>query len=236
MARFALAASCLVLLAVGSASADGGSGTYTSAASTYYFNLFNGGATAWQYFVVVGTPETRFVGGGTSNEGSARCVPEQPDGLANEMECGPMSATVLPPNGHLGFVAILSAAPPCGAPFQLYASSTGSLPFDRVGDAIFAGSCTAGQPRATTPPSLHGVPAVGRTLTATAPTWSVQPTRVSFQWQLCSAQGCVRIKGATRLTLRLTARMARHSVRITSVATFDGRTVESFSRRITVRT
>jgi hypothetical protein len=235
MARFALAAACLALFPVGFASADGGSGTYTSAASTYYFNLFNGGPAAWQYFVVVGSPDTRFVGGGTTNESSARCVPEQPDGLANEMECGPMSATVLPPNAHLGFVAILSAAPACGASFQLYASSTGTLPFSRVGDAAFAGSCTATEPRATSPARLRGVPVVGRTLTATAPTWSVEPTRAAFQWQLCSAKGCAPIAGATRLTLRLTTRMARRSVRIATVATFDGRTVQSFSKRITVR-
>ena len=132
---------CVTLVSVASAgAADGGSGTYTSTAGTYDFDVFNGGSTAWQYFVVVGTAATRFVGGTTGNEGSARCVVGQPDGQANEIECGPVSTSVIPPSGHIAFVATLSAFPGCGAPFQLYVSSAGA-PFSRVGDATFSGSC-----------------------------------------------------------------------------------------------
>lgn len=215
---------------------DGGSGTYTSTGQTYFFNLFNSGTTAWQYFILVGTPSTRFVGGTTGNEGSARCVVGQPDGLANEIECGsPASATVVPATGHIPFVATLSAFPECGAPFQLYAGSTGTLPFSRVGDATFSGSCAAAAPRAVAPPSVHGVPTVGHTLTATAPTWSATPTRVTYQWQLCTHTRCGPIKGATGLKLKLTRRTAGHSVRIASIATFDGRQAESVSRRIAIR-
>jgi hypothetical protein len=232
----AVAAASLVL--VGSAAAapmDGGSGTYTSTAATYDFNLFNSGPAAWQYFIVVGTADTRFVGGTTGNESSARCVVGQPDGQANEIECGPMSTTVIPPSGHIAFVATLSAFPVCGAPFQLYASSTGTLPFSRVGDATFSGSCAAAPPQALTPPSLEGVPAAGHTLTARAPTWSSTPTSVTYQWQLCTAASCIPIKGATRLTLKLPKRTSGHSVRIASTATFDGHIVESFSKRIAIR-
>src|SRR5665213_519210 len=97
--RAAVAATCLAfVLVAASAAAEGGSGTYTSSAGTYYFNLFNGGPAAWQYFILVGSANTRFVGGATSAEASARCVPGQPDGQPNEIECGPMSATVIPPN------------------------------------------------------------------------------------------------------------------------------------------
>jgi hypothetical protein len=75
LVRVTGAAVCLLLVSVAAAGAmDGGSGTYTSTAGTYDFNLFNGGTTAWQYFIVVGTAATRFVGGTTGNEGSARCV------------------------------------------------------------------------------------------------------------------------------------------------------------------
>jgi hypothetical protein len=146
-----------------------------------------------------------------------------------------MSVSVIPPTGHLAFVATLSAFPECGAPFQLYASSTGTLPFSRIGDATFSGSCAAGSQRALTTSSVHGVPRVGRTLTATAPTWSTTPTSVAYQWQLCTAKGCIPIKSATHLTLRLTKRTAGHTVRIASVATFDSRHVESVSKRIAVR-
>jgi hypothetical protein len=236
--RLGAAVAAASLVFVGSAAAaptDAGSGTYTSTAATYDFNLFNGGPTAWQYFIVVGTDDMRFVGGTTGNESSARCVVGQPDGQANEIECGPVSTSIIPPSGHLAFVATLSAFPMCGAPFQLYASSTGTLPFSRVGDAIFSGSCAATPPQVLTPPSLGGVPAPGRTLTARAPTWSVTPTRVTYQWQLCTVASCTAIKGATRLTLKLTKRTAGHTVRIASIATFDGHSVETFSKRIAIR-
>jgi hypothetical protein len=226
----------LVLIGVpAAAAADGGSGTYTATGQTYFFNLFNSGTTAWQYFILVGAPGTRFVGGTTGNEGSARCLVGQPDGLPNEIECGSMFVTVIPPSGHVPFVATLSAFPACGAPFQLYASSTGTPPFSRVGDATFSGSCAAVPPRVVTPPSLHGIPVVGRTLTATAPTWSETPTRVTYRWQLCTPTGCAPIKGATRLKLKLTKRTTGHTVRIASIATFDSLQVESVSKRIAIR-
>jgi hypothetical protein len=234
--RVAVVAVCLAFVWVGTAAAgDGGSGTYTSTGRTYDFNLFNGGTTAWQYFILVGTSGTRFVGGTTGNEGSARCAVGQPDAQANEIECGPVSASVIPPSGHIGFVATLSAFPDCGAVFQLYVSSTGTPPFSRVGDATFSGSCVAVPPGLVTPPSLHGVPTVGRTLTASAPTWNATPTRVTYQWQLCTQTGCDPIKSATRLTLKLTKHMAGHTVRIASIATFASRTVETVSKRIAVR-
>ena len=233
--RVAVATACLALVCTSAASAaDGGSGTYTSTGRTYDFNLFNGGTTSWQYFVLVGPSGTRFVGGTTSNESSARCVVGQPDGQPNEIECGPVSANVIPPTGHIGFVATLSAFPECGAPFELSVSSTGTPPFSRVGDAISSGSCTTRLPEAVRPPTLHGTPTVGRTLTATAPTWSTTPTRVTYQWQLCTKAGCGPIKSATRRTLKLTQRMAGHTVRIIATATFDDRQVESVSKRIAI--
>jgi hypothetical protein len=80
------------------------------------------------------------------------------------------------------------------------------------------------------------VPTVGRTLTATAPTWSATPTRVTYQWQLCVRTRCLPIKGATGLKLKLTKGIAGHSVRIASTAAFDGLQIESVSKRIAIRT
>jgi hypothetical protein len=234
--RVVVATACLALVCTSAASAaDGGSGTYTSTGPTYDFNLFNGGTTSWQYFILVGPPGTRFVGGTTANESSARCVVGQPDGQANEIECGPVSANVIPPTGHIGFVATLSAFPDCGAPFELSVNSTGTPPFSRVGDATLSGSCTTLRPEAVTPPTLHGARTVGRTLTATAPTWSTTPTQITYQWQLCTKAGCGPIRSATRLKLKLTRRTAGHSVRIVATATFDGLKVESVSKRIAIR-
>ena len=59
--RVRLAGVLVVALALAgvAAAADGGSGTYTSSADTYDFNLFNAGTTIWQYFVLIGPDELR---------------------------------------------------------------------------------------------------------------------------------------------------------------------------------
>jgi hypothetical protein len=227
-------AACLALVVVGvAAAADGGSATYTASQRTYYFTLFNSGTTIWQYFVLTGPAGASFIGGTTGIENSAHCVPGQPDGVANEIECGPLT---LAAGVHLGFVATLAAPVACGAPFRLDVSSNAAASFTRVGDATLSGSCTAATPEAITPPAIHGTPAVGRTLTATPPSWSATPTRVAYRWQLCAKTGCTSITGATRLSLKLTKREARHAVRIVAIATIGGEQVESASKRITVRT
>ena len=216
--------------------ADGGSGTYTANGRTYYFALFNNGTTTWQFFSLVGPPGTVFVGGATvTGESTARCVLAQPDGTADEIECGPLSPTAAPSTAHFTFVAVLSAPVACGAPFRLEVSSTGTRPYASVGDVTYAGSCTAVKPAAVTRPAIHGTPAVGGALKASAPTWSAPPTRVAYQWQLCSAATCSAIKGATRLTLRLDKRDAGRAVRIVATATVDGVTVTSASKTVVVR-
>jgi hypothetical protein len=239
--RLTALASCGVLVlgtaataAQAGAAADGGSGTYTAFGQSYDFNLFNAGTTPWQYFYLVGPAGTSFVGGANSAESTARCVVGQPDGRTDEIECGPLSANLLPPLAHLAFVATLRAPVACGAPFELYVSSTGTPPFTRAGDLTFAGSCTA-QPRAVAPPSIHGLPTVGRTLTATPPVWSATPTRVAYQWQRCTRTRCSAIAGATRLTLTLGRRDANRAVRIVATATVDGTRITSRSGTIAVR-
>ena len=231
--RIAVAAACVALVVVGvAAAADGGSGTYTASQRTYYFTLLNNGTTIWQYFVLTGPAGTSFVGGTTGIENSAHCVAGQPDGVPNEIECGPLALAV---GVHLGFVATLAAPVACGVAFQLDVSSNAAASFTRVGDATLSGRCAAATPKATTSPAIHGTPAVGRTLTATPPTWSATPTRVAYRWQLCTKTGCASITGATKLSLKLTTRFAGHTVRIVATATFDSRQVESVSKRIAVR-
>jgi hypothetical protein len=214
------------------AAADGGSGTYTATQRTYYFTLFNSGTTAWQYFVLTGPPGASFIGGTTGIENSAHCVPGQPDGVANEIECGPLNTVM---SAHLGFVATLAAPVSCGAPFRLDVSSNAAASFIRVGDATFSGSCAAMAPGARTPPTIRGTPTVGRTLTATPPTWSETPARVAYRWQRCTKTGCASIADATKLSLKLTRREAGSAVRIVAIATFDAEQVESASKRVAVR-
>jgi hypothetical protein len=214
-------------------SADGGSGTYTATGRTYYVTLVNTGTTPWQFFFLVGPAGTVVDGGATViGESTARCVAGQPDGSPAEIECGPLAA---PPSLHFGFVVTLSAPVACGTSFQLDVSSTGVAPFTRVGDVTFAGSCASASPHVVARPTLHGTPTVGKTLTASAPIWSVPPTRVEYQWQLCTTASCSPIRGAMGLTLKLRSRDAGNSVRIVATATLDGTRVTSASRAIAVR-
>lgn len=234
-ASIAVACAGLALAYGGAAAADGGSGTYTATGQTYDFDLFNSGTAPWQYFYLVAPSGMRFIGGATAGESTAHCVVGQPNGQANEIECGPLSSNVLPPNTHALFVATLSAPGACGAPFQLDISSPEDSPFTRVGDVTYAGNCAAAPPRVVEPPALHGTPTAGRTLTATAPTWSATPTRVTYQWQLCTMASCSPIQGATKLTLTLTGRDTGRSVRIVATATVDGARVQSASKQIAIR-
>jgi hypothetical protein len=232
----AVAATGLALVWLGAAAAaDGGSGTYTATGQAYAFNLANSGTTAWQYFYLVGPPGTSFVGGATAGEITVHCAAGQPDGQANEIECGPISAAGLAPSGHIVFVATVGAPAVCGAAFQVDVSPTGSTPFTRVADATPAGACAGTPPAVVAPPTLRGATTVGSRLTASAPTWSEPPARVSYQWQLCASTGCRPIKGATALTLELTKRDAGHSVRLVAAATIEGVNLTTMSKKLAIR-
>jgi hypothetical protein len=234
----AVACAAVALLGAGAhagTAGDGGSGTYTSSGTSYYMILFNAGTTRWMFFHLVGPPGTVFVAGETAAETSARCVVGQPNGLQNEIECGPLAMSVAPAGLHLTFVATTTAPVACRAPFELDVSSTGTGPLTRVDDVTYAGSCATLEPGAVTRPMIHGTPTAGSVLTATAPVWNVRPASVAYRWQLCSAAGCSAIKGATKLTLRLDRRYRGHSVRIVATATVGGATITSASKAVTVR-
>jgi hypothetical protein len=234
--KAALICVAAALVCAGTASAgDGGSGTYIVTGQTYDFNLLNTGTTAWQYFELVGPSGTTFVGGATIGEITARCLAGQPDGGANEIECGPISSAGLAPGTRIGFVATMSATPTCGAPFQLEVSSTGTLPYTPAATATFAGSCTAVVPAVVSPPALRGTPAAGDRLTAIPPAWNTTPTQVTYQWQLCTATHCLPLENRTSLALSLTAAEAGHTVRIVATATFDLGKLTSSSKRLRVR-
>jgi hypothetical protein len=238
----AIACAGALLLSTGPATAhtirtraDGGSGTYFTQGKSAYFVLTNTGGAPWQSFYVVGPPGTTFVAGANTAEITARCVAGQPDGLPNEIECGPLSTNVAPAHGQMTFAATLTAPVACGATFQLAVSSTGTLPFTQAGALTQSSSCTDASPTALTRPRVHGTAATGHVLSATPPTWSSAPTRVTYRWQRCIRAVCVAIPNASRLTLRLTSRDAGHSVRFVATATIDGTTVVSRSATLAVR-
>ncbi len=214
---------------------DGGSGTFTTSGRSAYFDLFNAGTAAWQAFVVVAPAGAAFVGGATAGESTARCVPGQPDGLPNEIECGPLSATAVASHGHLSFAATLAAAPACGDVFKLEVTSTGVGSFTPAGDLTRADACPAGPARALEAPRVHGTPKVGSSLTATPARWSEAPSRVDYRWQRCAQDRCTAIPGATTLRLRLTPVDAGRRVRMVATAVIAGARVVSRSREVAVR-
>ncbi len=231
----AATAACVALVCAAHASAGGddGSGTYTGSGRTYYFDLRNSGTTPWQTFVLIGPPGVRFVGGATAAENTARCVPGQPDGLAEEIECGPIAATVMRPGTHILLVGTMSAPVTCGPAFRLEVSSTGATPFANGSDVTDAG-CSAQQPSVRTPPLVRGRARVGGVLTATPAVWSDAPTSVRYQWQRCVRSACVRIQGASSRTLRLTRGDAGRSLRVAATAVVDGVTLTSRSKAVPV--
>jgi len=165
--------------------------------------------------MLVGPAGTVFIGGSVGTEATVQCAIAPPSSIA----CGPTAVAV---GGQLGFTAFLTSAVPCGSPFQFWVSPTGTAPYSRVGDALFAGSCA--------PPRLVRAVVVrrrGDVVTLVPPTWSVTPVRVAFAWQRCTP-ACKAIPRA--LSVHVTA---RKKVRAVVTATFaDGTQLRIVSRKI----
>jgi hypothetical protein len=90
-------------------------------------------------------------------------------------------------------------------------------------------STHAKAPHATRPPAIIGAHTTGAILRVRQPTWSSPPTRLAYQWQICTKKFCAAIKDATKPTLKLRAADARGSVRVVVTATIAGRHVTSVS-------
>ena len=73
-------------------------------------------------------------------------------------------------------------------------------------------------PVSTTSPQVSGPTLVGKTLTASAGTWTPDPSSVTFQWQRCSSSGCASIAGATGWTMTLAKTDHGASIRVIVVA------------------
>jgi hypothetical protein len=115
------------------------------------------------------------------------------------------------------------------------ADDTATLTLQPAVSGTGGGGTTPPPPKALTPPLIVGGATVGSTLRATAPRWSATPSRVRYQWQLCTAVGCKPIVGATMRTLKLKPSYAGKSVRIVATATIAGKTVKSTSKKIAVK-
>ena len=209
-----LSTSAVILAAL----AVGGSGTYVANGHDYDVALYNSGSTSWRAFSLTAPPGFTFVGGTTGNEGSATCVAN-----GNEIQCGPIAVTVMPPQAHLTFVATMQDPASCGPTFALAVSSDGTT-YTPVADVGPAAGCA---PHALTRPLLRRL---GRRLRATPPAWSSPPTRVVYRWQRCRGSRCVAVGSGLVLTVKRSG-----SYRLVATATFAGQTAVSRSRLLAVR-
>jgi hypothetical protein len=231
-AALTLAGSLLVCAPAGAA--DGGGGTYLASGNAYDFALFNDGSTPWRAFYLVAPQGMSFVGGTTGNEGSASCTVGGPDGSSNEIECGPLPPSLMPPQARVAFVATTTTKSVCGVTFQLYVTAADGAPFTRAADVTEAPGCGAQRVELVARPTLHGTPIVGRTIRATPPIWSAAPTRVRYRWERCTSSSCATIAGASGPSLVLTKRDAGHAVRLVVTATVAGQDVRASSSRLRV--
>jgi hypothetical protein len=131
------------------------------AGATFTFDLANEGATALQSFTLVGPPGTAFLGGATAGESTAPCAVGQPDGAANEIQCGPLAAAGLAPGAQVLFVGTMQTAAACGQPFELEVTAAGATSPAAVAEIGLAGACGATPPPTTScTPAGSGEPAV----------------------------------------------------------------------------
>ena len=89
-----------------------------------------------------------------------------------------------------------------------------------VGASPATAAVLPGTLRATTAPTLHGRPALGRVLTATPGAWTPRPDAVRFRW----LSGGRVIAGATRSTLVATPGTVGRSIAVQVIASRRGYT------------
>jgi hypothetical protein len=79
---------------------------------------------------------------------------------------------------------------------------------------VCVGSAFAAAPETASPPTIDGVPIVGRTLTAGNGLWRNSPDTFRYQWMRCDAKGnnCNRILGATAKTYDLVNGDVGHTI------------------------
>jgi hypothetical protein len=83
-------------------------------------------------------------------------------------------------------------------------------------------------------PVIKGKATVGQTLKITPAKWSIAPTAVSYQWQVCSGK-CADIKGAKTATLKIQSSFSGKKLRIVASAiSSTGNSARVISTRVAV--
>lgn len=109
------------------------------------------------------------------------------------------------------------------------------LPLPTVPPPAGGGGGNTPPPPPVTPPTVTGSARVGKTLMGKPGIWGAQPTRVSYQWQLCTGKRCLPIAGATTRQLKLRPAYAGHSIRLVVTATVAGKRIKSVSTKVAIR-
>lgn len=96
----------------------------------------------------------------------------------------------------------------------------GSTRVDSDRTPVITGSTPAQPPTNTAPPTVSGLAAEARTLTAIRGSWSGDSLAYWYQWQACDSSGssCSDIDGATTETYVLTSAEVGHTVRVVVTA------------------
>jgi hypothetical protein len=90
-----------------------------------------------------------------------------------------------------------------------------------VGSPIGLGAfASAGSPVSTAPPAIVGFAEAGQTLSETPGTWANSPTKITTQWERCSASGtaCAALAGANGLKYAVTAGDVGSTLRVRETA------------------
>jgi hypothetical protein len=94
---------------------------------------------------------------------------------------------------------------------------------------------SSSSPAPNAAPRLLAAPALPATrrnrgvLRATPPRWSKPPSRVVYEWELCSRSGCTRLPGKSSLTVRVRRSYAGRSMQLNVTAVIEGQTVVATS-------
>jgi hypothetical protein len=83
--------------------------------------------------------------------------------------------------------------------------------------------------------TVTGSPRPGNVLHAHPPTWTPKPSKLTYQWQLCTTTVCRPISGANTPSLKITRAYVGKSVRMQVTATIGTERHKTSSRKIQIR-
>ena len=164
----------------------------------------------------LGQTLTESHGSWTNNPTSYSYQWEDCDGAGNNCSAisGATAQTYTPTTGDVGHaLTVQETASNAGGAAAATAATTTTVP-NRITPAPAPAPTPA--PVDLSPPTVSGIPDVGRTLTESHGSWSNAPTAYADIWERCdnNGNGCVAIAGASAQTDTLTTADVGHTLRV----------------------